>query len=286
MPLVFAENEETESGITYEDRTGIAYQYPPMYQRLICPGERFVYYKGRRTRGGGRAPQVYFGTGIVGEVRSDPAQTNRLVCDVLDFIPFLQPVPFKDRGGDYLETGAGRRGYFQRGVREVSENDFQKIIRAAQGPALGANGEKVALDRLKRENDISPTSRDGEAAASEFAIKIAVREIEHRYPGRRIQVQPRINPGFSILIPAPPQVLYVGVKGTDRNIPHIRMSEGELRFARLYASSFSLVIVWNIVRASGGCDVFWHEGELSERRFNLRPVEWVCDFKGARSTGP
>ena len=52
MPLVFAENEETESGITYEDRTGIAYQYPPMYQRMIRPGERFVYYKGRRTRGG------------------------------------------------------------------------------------------------------------------------------------------------------------------------------------------------------------------------------------------
>src|SRR5262245_34385291 len=96
MPLVFAENEATESGITYEDRTGIAYQYPTMYQRMIHPGERFVYYKGRKTKGGGRAPQIYFGTGIVGEVRPDVVLPSRLVCDVLDFAPFLRPLPFKD----------------------------------------------------------------------------------------------------------------------------------------------------------------------------------------------
>lgn len=66
MPLVFAENEATESGITYEDRTGSSYEYPKMYRRLIRSGERFVYYKGRKKHGGGRAPQIILGRASLG----------------------------------------------------------------------------------------------------------------------------------------------------------------------------------------------------------------------------
>lgn len=62
MPLVLAENEATESGISCHDRTGVSYQFPKMYRRLIQPGERFVYYKGRKTLDGRRTPKVYFGT--------------------------------------------------------------------------------------------------------------------------------------------------------------------------------------------------------------------------------
>ena len=130
MPLVFAENEETESGITYQDRTGISYQYPRAYRRMISPGERFVYYRGRRKRGGGRAPQVYFGIGVVGKVSAE--QAGRFVCEVLDYEPFSAPVPFKDSTGAYFETGANRPGYFQPGVRRISVSDFQRILEAAR----------------------------------------------------------------------------------------------------------------------------------------------------------
>ncbi len=82
MPLVFAENEETESGITYQDRTGVSYQYPRAYRRIIRSGERFVYYKGRRKRGGGRAPQVYFGVGLVGPTAPDPSRQDHFVCEI------------------------------------------------------------------------------------------------------------------------------------------------------------------------------------------------------------
>ena len=37
VPLIFAENEVTESGISYEDRTGVSYQYPSRYRLLIQP---------------------------------------------------------------------------------------------------------------------------------------------------------------------------------------------------------------------------------------------------------
>ena len=44
MPLVFGESEATAAGITYEDRTGVSYQYPRNYRRIIKPGEQFVYF--------------------------------------------------------------------------------------------------------------------------------------------------------------------------------------------------------------------------------------------------
>ena len=131
MPLVFAENEASESGITYDDRTGVSYQYPRMYRRLIQPGERFLYYRGRKKRGGGRAPQVYFGTGVVGAIKIDPHDSTRLCCDVLDYRAFATPVPFKDSSGGYLEDGGSRRGYFQRGVRKISDTEFQRITTLA-----------------------------------------------------------------------------------------------------------------------------------------------------------
>ncbi|GAG30030.1 unnamed protein product, partial [marine sediment metagenome] len=115
MSLVLTENEATESGIAYDDRTGVSYQFPAQYRNMIQPGERFVYYRGRKKRGGGRMPQVYFGVGVVGHVRSDDRHPGRYTCDVLDYQPFAVPVPFRRQDGDYLESSA-KRGYFQRGV--------------------------------------------------------------------------------------------------------------------------------------------------------------------------
>src|SRR4051812_15161292 len=109
MPLVFAENEATESGIAYDDRTGISYQYPSRYRRLIQPGERFVYYRGRRSKAGTRIPQVYFGCGVVGNIAPDGGDGGRLVCEVLDYKPFAHPISFKNPQGKYFENGADRR---------------------------------------------------------------------------------------------------------------------------------------------------------------------------------
>src|ERR1700679_563590 len=94
MPLVLSENEVTESGITYADKTGISYEFPKMYLRIIQPGQSFVYYRGRRKKSG-RQPQIYFGSGIIGEVTRANSVSHRLNCEILNFRPFKTHVPFK-----------------------------------------------------------------------------------------------------------------------------------------------------------------------------------------------
>jgi hypothetical protein len=131
MPIVLAENEESESGIQYADHTGVSYQFPKIYRGLIKQGERFVYYRGRKKKGGGRQGQVYFGTGVIGEVRPDGNDVERLTCDIHDYRAFDPLVPFKQGKSAYLEAGGSRRGYFQRGVRAISDKEFAEILKAA-----------------------------------------------------------------------------------------------------------------------------------------------------------
>ena len=134
MPLVLSENEDTESGIRYEDRTGVSYQFSKTYRRLVIEGEPFVYYRGRKRKGGGRQPQIYFGTGVIGAVRTDPNDPERLQCEIDDYKPFSTPVSFKRGKSDYLESSGTRRGYFQRGVRSIPEVEFAAILSVAGFP--------------------------------------------------------------------------------------------------------------------------------------------------------
>ena len=280
MPLVFSENEETESGITYEDRTGIAYQYPTIYRRLINPGERFVYYKGRRKRGGGRMPQVYFGAGIVGSVRPDPSHSGRMVCSVLDYWPFRTPVPFKQKTGGYFEPGAERRGYFQRGVRVISEEDFERITETAEQLSNDLNSEESYPLGPQRRMGLAYASQDKILEVESFATEAAQKEITHRWKDVRIQVQPRNNPGFDILVRSGEKVVYVEVKGTERSVPQFFITDGEIRFSLRHQSQFALLVIYEINRSSGAYKVFWHEGAILSKGFKLKPVQWACEVVG------
>ncbi len=277
MPLVFSENEETESGITYEDRTGIAYQYPTIYRRLIKPGERFVYYKGRRRRGGGRMPQVYFGAGIVGSVGPDPSRSGRMVCSVLDYWPFRTPVPFKRKAGGYFESGAERRGYFQRGVRVISEEDFERITEQAGECDNYLKSDESIPDRPDRRTGLAYASPDRILEIESFAIEAAQKEIAHRWNDARIQVQPRNNPGFDILVRAGEKVVYVEVKGTERSVPQFFMTDGEIQFSLRHQSQFALLVIYGINTSSGVYKILWHEGAVSDENFRLKPVQWACE---------
>ena len=167
MPLVLSENEDTESGIRYEDRTGVSYQFPKMYRRLVLEGEPFVYYRGRKKKGGGRQLQVYFGTGVIGAVQSDPNDPKRLRCDIHDYQPFSAPVSFKRGNSDYLESSGTRRGYFQRGVRSIPEVEFAAILNVA------------GLPYGKSEADLGKTSEEHLPAKGPNIFAIA-RELNSR----------------------------------------------------------------------------------------------------------
>jgi len=282
MPLVFAESEATAAGITYEDRTGVSYQYPRSYRRILQPGEQFVYYRGRRKRGGGTAPQVYFGTGVVGAAAPDRDRSDRFTCEILDYRAFPVPVPFKDASGRYLESGADRRGYFQPGVRVITEDDFKRIVEAAHIDVAAAE-EPAALagiePRTAGPGYASPATL---RAVEDFALRVALDEIRRRYPHATVQPQPRNNPGFDILVrPAdssPDGRIYIEVKGTTRGLPQFFITEGELQFSRRHADRFRLIVVYGIRPEADSCELFWHEGPVSlESGFRLTPAQWACE---------
>lgn len=168
MPLVFAESEETESGIKYADKTGIAYEFPRVYRRLIRPGELFVYYRGRKRSVGGRQPQVYFGTGMVGEVGPAADETARLVCGIVNYRSFPTPVPFKTSTDGYLEFGGTRKGYFQQGVRTISAEEFENIL------AIGfVGGDKRLPNRSKSAGIEKERAETRQAAIDRMAATAA-----------------------------------------------------------------------------------------------------------------
>lgn len=138
--LVLAENEiharaEFEK---WEDVTGERYHFPNIYRNKISPGREFVYYKGAR-RVGGRATPEYFGWGRIGSVYADPATVDSAashrhwLCDIEDYRPFANAVPFRDAAGKYIELGADRapQRYWENGVREITERDFHGILTRA-----------------------------------------------------------------------------------------------------------------------------------------------------------
>lgn len=133
MPVVLTQNEVTESGHDYGDVLGVSYEYPRRYRDLIRTGERFVYYRGRRTKQGPNRPQMYLGSGVIGAI--NPSRTSGLlVCQIENYRPFVPPVFFKADDG-YLESAANAYGskaglYFRAGVRPIPEREYLNIVQA------------------------------------------------------------------------------------------------------------------------------------------------------------
>ncbi|WIM87432.1 hypothetical protein PT015_21745 [Candidatus Mycobacterium wuenschmannii] len=99
MPLVLTQNEVSVSDIDYADVLGMVYEYPSRYRTLIQPGERFVYYRGRRRANGSSQTPSYLGCGTVGEIAEFG---ERFRCTIEDFEEFKKPVHFKE-GSRYRE---------------------------------------------------------------------------------------------------------------------------------------------------------------------------------------
>jgi len=277
MPLVLTENEETESGIMYKDRTGISYQFPKMYRGVIRPGERFVYYRGRKRFGGKRKPQYYFGTGVIGEVCMDEGQPDRFLCQILDYGPFETQVPFKTQQGGYLELGGIRRGYFQRGVRVITDGEYQRILESAE-LSQGQEGKGIGVEEKYLES-IGPyyASPQTLRQVEKFAMDVAERWLRTRHPNADVQVLPRNNPGFDILVCGDNQRRYVEVKGTQRSTPVFFMTQGEIQFSREHAAEYLLLIVYRVGLKSGEYRIMCHEDQVSEDAFSLRPTQWACE---------
>jgi hypothetical protein len=137
MPIVLVENEVTAGGRYdhWDDVTGSRYQFPNSYRNRVLPGERFVYYRGVRRTGGRRGVPEYFGCGVVGRVYIDPASRDEAVaarrkwiCEIAEFTPFLEPVPFRVHGKTIENIPRNLWGV---GVRKLSQPVYDRILRLA-----------------------------------------------------------------------------------------------------------------------------------------------------------
>lgn len=267
MPIVLTQNEITESGHDYADVLGVSYEYPKRYWSIITAGERFVYYRGRRSAAGGTQPQAYLGVGVIGGIR-ESSSPGRLICHVEDYQPFVTPLAFKVDGA-YLESGAEAYGshsglYFRSGVRRIRDDEFANILEAA-GHALEGGSPAPS---------VSYASPEVSRLVDTIAMEQAIAEAYRSFPGMEICRMPQNNPGFDILIQGEAFLHYIEVKGTTRSRPHFFMSEGERRFSIARAQSYSLWVIYDIDIAAGRGTFLKRGGAVDGMGAGLTPRQW------------
>ena len=130
--LVLVENDESQ----WSDKKGELYHYPNKYKRLILPGTRFIYYKGRMINSEYENERLsknphYFGKGVVGDITQDSGSSKNYFATIENFQEFERAIDFK-QDGEYLESSANdRKNYFRDGVREITREVYDKILNLA-----------------------------------------------------------------------------------------------------------------------------------------------------------
>lgn len=128
---VIAQNDESK----WDDIKGDLYHYPNMYQSILTPGCRIVYYKGQMQNKAFAASRLspkphYFGIGVVGDSILDPDSSKKdRYCEILDYQEFENAVPNKI-DGQYLEEIPESKisNYWRFGVREITKATYERIL--------------------------------------------------------------------------------------------------------------------------------------------------------------
>lgn len=271
MPVVLTTAEGREqAGYTYDDRTGVSYEYPSgNYELFIAEGEPFVYHK----KGVG-----YVGSGVIGTI-SPSATPGRLVCRVLDYRPFSVPVSIKNPEGAYYEGEGGYWStgnvYWAQGVRPLSAEQFQKIVGTpppevdSVPPSLGAYANP-----------------DTALAVDRYAMEAALAWCRAEWPGIEVERMPHNNPGYDIRVGGVHAVVwYVEVKGTQSREPLFWLSEGERIFSEAHADRYRLVVVTGIsIPQQSHLGIQVHQGALAGEGVELQPSQWRGRLRSAGLT--
>jgi putative restriction endonuclease len=135
MAAVIAENDESP----WEDQTGRLYHFPARYLPILTPGQRVIYYKGRmrdrRFAGHRLSPDPhYFGVATIGRVFPDMnSRKGDNFADIENYNSFRSPVALRDSEGRTFELVplSRRRNYWRDGVRPISDEIYDRILRVA-----------------------------------------------------------------------------------------------------------------------------------------------------------
>ncbi len=132
---------------TYDDLPEQRYHFPKTYLRQVeaAKGDWIIYYEPRRPSGdlmksGGR--QAYFATARIADVIPDQSIPDHFYALIEDFLPFDNPVPFKEAGQYYehglrKEDGSTNKGAFGRAVRNILDTEYDLILASGFAHILG-----------------------------------------------------------------------------------------------------------------------------------------------------
>lgn len=137
MPAVIAENDVS----IWSDQTGVIYHFPKRYSRILLPGVRVVYYKGKLVDKSFSSKRLspaphYFGEATIGKVYPDPGSEKGDLFALIDgYKPFEAPVLAKN-GSDYLEPipVSQASNYWRNGVRQIEQSTLESILSQAKLP--------------------------------------------------------------------------------------------------------------------------------------------------------
>ena len=152
--VIITENDESQ----WDDKTGISYNYPSKYSRILSPGTKVIYYKGKLKDKRFEDVRLskdphYFGVAIIGDNYLDKSASKKeFYCDILTYQPFDKAVSFK-MNGDYLEPipESKKNNYWRDGVREVTKNTFDKILELASTqfePSIEISDFRISLRKF------------------------------------------------------------------------------------------------------------------------------------------
>ncbi|MCB5186143.1 HNH endonuclease [Methylobacillus gramineus] len=135
MFTVITENDISQ----WEDETGKIYHFPKRYLKLLQPGTKVIYYKGRIQSKAFSASRLsaephYFGIATIGDHYPDEQSTKGdLFAFINDYQLFETPVLIKDNSNQYFEEIPKEKqsNYWRNGTRSISEETYKRILSKA-----------------------------------------------------------------------------------------------------------------------------------------------------------
>ena len=161
MYAVIAENDVTQ----WADSTGVFYHFPKRYAKLLRPGTKLVYYKGKIRDKAFAAARMspaahYFAIATAGrQIPDKESDKGDLYLIIEDYRQFSNPVPISI-GGTYLESIPQSRvsNFWRDGVRSTTDMVYQSIVQ--RGHAKPAE-ESQATPLAPATNDLTTSFESG-----------------------------------------------------------------------------------------------------------------------------
>jgi hypothetical protein len=155
---VIAENDESK----WDDNTGVLYHFPERYLKLLTPGTKVIYYKGKLTNPIYASKRLskkpyYFGYATIGTILPDTNQPKNYFATILDYIPFIKPIPIhKPPGKEYYEVIPPSRvtNYWRDGARLITKEIYHTILSSADIQ----EGDPINIIPLIPLDNVTPTA--------------------------------------------------------------------------------------------------------------------------------